>query len=432
MDSPIRFGEKDTMPGLAQQPEQFMPLSNDEALAMLAGPFMQGILSNYLAPSVSVAEFLAEVDKRDSGVFPLISPGQAHGKAPLGMANLSYLPKFQGKSIAGIHLSRACWCAGQGIALFGPEGLIEWANPAFSALTGRASEELHERGWDLFSPIRPDWAMPGLVLETVGAKDGAPLEAWVTKKDGGHVPVAISATTIKDGQRQISHTVAFIADITEQRRKEAALPENEQTHRHPAFYDALTGLPNRWLLADRVDHALVQARRGDGLTAVACLNLDHFKQVNDNFGHEAGDGLLKAAARRLRQCVRRGDTVARRGGDEFTVVLSGISDIGKVRIVLNKILQTMTRPYQVKTAPPTTMEITASIGIAIFPIHGWDAETLFKRADLAMYAVKNRKGDGFQIYGDIHGHPRKEGKEGNREAHQETVHEPADETALKP
>ncbi|MEM7351847.1 MAG: EAL domain-containing protein [Acidobacteriota bacterium] len=177
-------------------------------------------------------------------------------------------------------------------------------------------------------------------------------------------------------------------DVTE--RKQA-----EETLRHHAYHDHLTGLPNRMLFDDRLRHAIAQATRSHQLLALLFLDLDRFKTINDTLGHAAGDRLLIEIGQRLTGCKRCGDTVARLGGDEFLILLSDLRQVEDVAKVAQRIRHAL--------RPPVTLEghrlhVTASIGISLFPHDGTDAETLIKNADIALHRAKDQGRDGYQIY----------------------------------
>lgn len=173
--------------------------------------------------------------------------------------------------------------------------------------------------------------------------------------------------------------VAFI-DITDAR-------DHRQAVEHIAFHDALTGLPNRRLLSDRLSQSLSRAERQSEKLAVCFLDLDGFKPVNDRYGHEAGDKLLIEIARRLLAVVRAEDTVSRLGGDEFVVVLNGLSGEQERDEVLTRIASSIAIPIEI--SPDCRVNVTASIGIAMYPQDGNDADTLLRDADQAMYRAKN-------------------------------------------
>ncbi len=154
---------------------------------------------------------------------------------------------------------------------------------------------------------------------------------------------------------------------------------------HLANHDALTGLANRNLLFDRLNHAVAQTARQEGQLAVLFLDLEEFKKVNDAYGHDAGDGVLKRAAERLRACVRAGDTVARLGGDEFVLVLENIAGQGDVDHVVEKIKTGFEQPFDVNSH---SIILGISIGSALYPRDGTNIDTLINRADSSMYGDK--------------------------------------------
>jgi len=158
---------------------------------------------------------------------------------------------------------------------------------------------------------------------------------------------------------------------------------------HLANHDALTGLANRNLLSDRLNHAITQTARQKGQLAVLFLDLEGFKDVNDGYGHDAGDGVLRRAAERLRACVRAGDTVARLGGDEFVLVLENIAGQGDVDHVVEKIKTGFEQPFDVKSH---SIMLGINIGSALYPGDGVDGDTLIKCADSSMYEEKRSGG----------------------------------------
>lgn len=177
--------------------------------------------------------------------------------------------------------------------------------------------------------------------------------------------------------------VVLRSDIT-------ALKRSEQAAQEMAHHDPLTGLPNRRLLYDRLEQALVRARRTSTHVGVLLVDLDAFKPVNDTYGHETGDEVLRATAERLKGCLRGADTVARFGGDEFIVVLDGLASPGDVAAVAAKIIDAVGQPLPLPAAdtPLVVVQVGCSIGVAIYPADGADADTLIRLADAAMYQAK--------------------------------------------
>jgi diguanylate cyclase (GGDEF)-like protein/PAS domain S-box-containing protein len=177
-------------------------------------------------------------------------------------------------------------------------------------------------------------------------------------------------------------------DITQRKATEKQLE-------YQAYYDALTGLPNRLLFRDRVVTAITQARRNKRAIAVMYLDLDHFKLVNDGLGHSVGDVLLSEVAQRLQSCIRASDTISRLGGDEFTILLNDVPDSDAAAGVARKILQSFARSFRVDSHE---LFVTASIGISLFPNDGEDVETLLKCADSAMYRAKELGRNQMQLF----------------------------------
>jgi diguanylate cyclase (GGDEF)-like protein len=172
----------------------------------------------------------------------------------------------------------------------------------------------------------------------------------------------------------------------------AAAEEQEEAGRHAAFHDVLTGLPNRALFNNRLEHGFAQAKRHGWTLAVMFVDLDDFKIINDTHGHDAGDGVLRAIARRLEDSTRGGDTVSRHGGDEFLYLLTEIRDEANIAMIAEKIIQAIQAPCNVAVRDLNiTASVKASIGISIFPKDGTTADTLVKSADEAMYRAKQTK-----------------------------------------
>ena len=189
--------------------------------------------------------------------------------------------------------------------------------------------------------------------------------------------------------------VAVFADVSDQKAAEQALLESRATLEQMAYYDVLTGLPNRRLLLDRLGQALSVADRGDAWLAVCYLDLDGFKPVNDQHGRDVGDLLLRAVADRLQGTVGASDTVARWGGDEFALLLTGLSGIEACEERLELMLRQLAEPYQVQQHQ---LSVSASIGVALYPQDNVDADALLRHADQAMYLAKQRGRNRFQFF----------------------------------
>jgi diguanylate cyclase (GGDEF)-like protein len=177
-------------------------------------------------------------------------------------------------------------------------------------------------------------------------------------------------------------------DITERKNAEALI-------RQQAFFDTLTGLPNRRMLRERLEQEIRRSRRDSQQLAILFIDLDHFKEINDTLGHDSGDQLLIEAAQRIKQCVRDSDTVARMGGDEFTVILTDITNSDHLEPLLEKILRSMDALFQIGDEQ---VFVSASIGITLYPLDGTEIEDLFKNADQALYVAKGEGRNRFSFF----------------------------------
>jgi len=275
-----------------------------------------------------------------------------------------------------------------GLLVADPHGIILQANPAICAMTGYSAEELLGRTPKIFNSglqtrefYRHFWQS----LEQESYWEG---ELINRRKDGTSYPVWETVVALRDEADQISGYVSLVRDVTE------AKASQEHIHRL-AYFDSLTGLANRDLFNDRLSHALVGARRNDTKLALMFLDLDGFKHVNDSLGHPVGDLLLRAVAKRLEGSLRKNDTVARFGGDEFAVLLEDIDGQAQVGLVAEKLVQAVGRMFEVQGQQ---LHIGTSIGVSFFPEDGDDPVVLLKNADTAMYRAKDRGRGNYQFF----------------------------------
>lgn len=213
-------------------------------------------------------------------------------------------------------------------------------------------------------------------------------ELWDLRKDGMIYPKWAAISAIRDEKGRLTNYIASFTDISERKAAEARID-------HLAHHDALTGLFNRYSLESRLAQALLAARRDEQQLAVMFIDLDRFKVINDTLGHHAGDQLLVEVSDRLSRCVRESDIVARLGGDEFIVVLAALSNEMDAVLVARKILAVLSAPHEVDGR---LLHSTPSIGIALYPANGDDADTLMKNADTAMYHAKEKGRNNFQFF----------------------------------
>jgi len=211
------------------------------------------------------------------------------------------------------------------------------------------------------------------------------------RKDGSLYSVDETITPLLDEQGLITHFIALQQDITLRSR------EQEQDH-YLAYHDLLTGLPNRAQFQELLKQAMLHATHADEMLAVMFLDLDKFKPVNDTFGHDIGDRLLQAVAERLQAALRRSDTVARIGGDEFAVLSQGLPGMEVPITLASKLVSVIRQPFIIDDHK---LSIGVSVGIAIYPVDGSTLEDLMKRADQAMYAAKQAGGSTYRFYGNV-------------------------------
>ena len=202
--------------------------------------------------------------------------------------------------------------------------------------------------------------------------------------------VGMHLDQVEQGGPRYIGTYGIARDITARKQAEAIIL-------HQAYHDVLTNLPNRLLFKDRLGQAILQSRRNGTELATMFIDLDRFKQVNDTLGHDKGDELLLQVTARLKSCLRKGDTLARQGGDEFTVVLPDLHSRDDARLVAGKFLECLNLPFDLGG---NEVVISASIGIAVFPHDGDTIDTLMRRADVAMYYIKGQGKNGQAFYAD--------------------------------
>lgn len=276
----------------------------------------------------------------------------------------------------------------EGVMITDVNNKIVSVNPAFVLITGyQASEVLGKNPRQLKSG-KQDLTFYKRMWSTLLSEGKWQGEIWNSRKNGEIYPEWLHISTIQDESGRIAFHVGIFSDFS----------EHEQARRHIehlAHHDALTDLPNRALLNFRLSDAIHHAARGKRKAALLFMDLDRFKIINDTLGHQAGDELLKIVADRLSACVRQVDTVGRQGGDEFLIVLTDIANASDAYAVAEKILSSIRNPCQIGGKE---LNITPSIGIAIYPDHGNDEATLIQHADDALYFAKDEGRNNAQFY----------------------------------
>ena len=265
--------------------------------------------------------------------------------------------------------------------------ITSW-NAAAESMYGYAADEVMGRSMEIVVP--PDRLEEfGTVYDRLGRGEVVePFDTARITKDGRRLEVALRLSPMRDQTGAVVGFSGIGRDITERRQAE------ERT-RHLALHDALTGLPNRTLFHDRLEHALAEAQRHGRRAGLLLLDLDHFKDINDTLGHTAGDRVLVEVARRLDACVRASDTAARLGGDELALILTELRRPEDAAAVARKAMQVMAKPFRLDSRE---MHATTSIGIALYPNDGEDADQLLRAADMALYRAKGQGRNAFRFY----------------------------------
>lgn len=282
--------------------------------------------------------------------------------------------------------------AHDGIFITDADSLIVEVNPAFTEISGYSREEAIGK-----SPAALNFAcnephfFDYLWQNTASAGDWKG-ESHNERKDGEIYIASLDLFVVRDDKQQVSHYVGVFSDIT----ADMAHRENLE---HMAYHDPLTQLPNRTLLADRLQQALAYAQRMNEILAVCYFDLDDFKKVNDQHGHAAGDNLLVQFAGRMRGCLRESDTIARMGGDEFAMLLCGLSSIEECNLALDRLLAAINAPFGLGGV---SASVSASIGYTIFPSDNSTPDTLLRHADHAMYQAKLNGGRCYHLFDAEH------------------------------
>ena len=354
----------------------------DEAIAMRA---MEGGVQDYLIKG--------QIEPRE--LMQVMSKSVARK-----MMNATLLNENNRAQVTLDSIGDAVICTDEG-------GNITFLNPTAERMTGSSMKEAAGRPLaESFRIMDASTGEPASnpTTNTIepGRSSHLPVNCILTRRDGHQIFIEDSVATIHDVNGMEAGSVLVFRDVSAARALSKKIT-------HLAEHDALTGLPNRLLLTDRLAQAIARAGRKTSLIAVLFLDLDGFKRINDSLGHSAGDNLLKSVAKRLQGCIRAQDTVSRQGGDEFVVLLQDVQHIEFAAVMARRILNELAAPHSIRGHE---LHVTASIGISVYPSDGQEAETLIMNADTAMYQVKKsgrqnfrfhtrdgRSGDGAAIHG---------------------------------
>jgi len=286
-------------------------------------------------------------------------------------------------------LSRAVEHSASSIMITDKNGIIEYINPRFCEVTGYSEAEAIGQTPSIISTKETPPACHQELWSTILAGKNWHGETFNRTKNGAYYWSLMSISPVMDDNGEISHFISVSEDITTQKDQQIKIEKI-------ALYDPLTGLANRRLLYDRLNQSTeILHRQQDAGIGVIMLDLDYFKLINDTYGHDVGDELLKEVALRLTDCVRSEDTVSRPGGDEFTILLQDVSAPKDIQPVAQKILKSLRHSINIDKY---SFKITCSIGISIAPLHSREPKSLLKYADLALYRAKDCGRDNFQFF----------------------------------
>ena len=288
-----------------------------------------------------------------------------------------------------LHLAASVFThAREGITITDASGTIVDVNQTFTQLTGYEREEVIGKNPRMLSSGRHSSEFYKAMWQSLLEKGHWYGEVWNRRKTGEVFVEMLTIGAVKNSLGQVQNYVALFTDIT-------LMKQHQDQMEHVAHFDALTNLPNRVLLADRLQQAIVQCERRNKLIAVAFIDLDEFKSINDRFGHAVGDELLIQLSRRMKDALREGDTLSRIGGDEFVAVLVDLDSPSAWEQVANRLMTAAAANVSIQGLE---LQVSASMGITVYPGDGGDADQLLRHADQAMYLAKQAGRNRFHIF----------------------------------
>ncbi len=363
-----------------------LAMASEPARAELASTLRAALDAEGESESVHQVGFQTSVDHAISVFLRMVVPARKPGVERL--CHWVLRPRFDDLSLLADQGGVAGERSGEAVFVTDAAGKLVTVNPAFCLISGYQPDEA------IGVPIETlKAAVQGEVFFRLLWKQLLEQGAWqgeITnrRKSGEAYPEWLSISSVRDKAGQLAGYFGKFHDLSR-------LHESEKRLSQLAYYDVLTGLPNRHLFLDRMRMAITQARRANRRMGLFFIDLDRFKQVNDTMGHDIGDELLKTVAQRLKSVTREVDTVARLGGDEFTLILPNLQDDRDALLVATKILDIFQPPIQIGAHH---LLASPSIGISLFPDHGEDEPTLLRRADAAMYHAKSDGGNTYRMY----------------------------------
>ena len=282
--------------------------------------------------------------------------------------------------------------AREGIIIASASKKIIEVNTTFSDITGYSNNEIIGQNPSILkSPNKHSTAFYEAIWHKVNATDYWSGEVWFHRKNGHEYPTKFTISAVKDAYGKPIHYVILFSDITRTKEHQSQLERM-------ANYDDLTNLPNRTLLRDRLAQAIVKSQRDNKSLALAFMDLDGFKAVNDSYGHDVGDELLIAISHRMKAVLREGDTLARFGGDEFVAILLDLQEVDDCNPFIERLLEAVAEPVNIRD---NLMQVSVSIGITVYPEDNTNEDQLIRHADQAMYEAKQAGKNGYKLFDTV-------------------------------
>lgn len=337
------------------------------------------------------------LQRRDGSWLECAFRATVQGRSPQGLAQrlvgsyqecCSSLHRRENLQVAATVFTHAR----EGISITDPKGTIIDVNHAFTRITGYPREEIIGQNPRILQSGRQSPEFYAAMWKAITQQGHWSGEMWNRRKDGSLFLEVVTISAVRDDNKRLQHYVAVFSDVTQAR-------ETEQRLEGLAHFDVLTELPNRVLMFDRLRQCMARCQRRSSYLAVALLDLDGFKAINDRYGHATGDQLLIALARRMAKALREGDTLARIGGDEFVVVMADLEQPQDFSPVVERLLHAASEPVPLGR---DTLQVSASIGVTLYPRDAVDAEQLLRHADHAMYQAKQAGKNRLAIFDVAH------------------------------
>ncbi|MBT0962465.1 putative bifunctional diguanylate cyclase/phosphodiesterase [Denitromonas iodatirespirans] len=368
---------------LGRDEHEFFPAADAAALRQLDAELMAS------ATAQQIEERVLKADGSHELYDTLKAPVRTADGQVIGLLGISRKITAERRTRDRLRLAARFFDnAAEGIVITRPDGVIELVNPAFTRITGYSLDEAVGQTPRLLQSGRHGAAFYQRLWDSLARHGRWQGEVWNRRKSGEIYPEWLDISPVHNNEGELVHYLGIFTDISTIKASEAQMT-------HMAQHDALTELPNRTLLNDRITTALRRAHRDDRRVAVIFLDLDHFKDINDSYGHAVGDAVLKQVAHRLVDCVREEDTVARLGGDEFVVLMEDIRTHEEVDLAAQRILSCLVPPIR---HLEQEFFIGCSVGISLYPDDGQTVDALIRNADTAMYQAKQQGRNNAQRY----------------------------------